>query len=170
MSKLVVFLWLTVKCYSEVSRSSHRRCSIRTPFLQNTSRRLLLSFYKKILTNLKNVRQTGCFCRGAPSLMFARILNATLSESSPPLGLHKRILNSLCFLTLLIHTKHKIIRWNFGLTPRFYSLEGEVTHWVDKAKIVWLIVEQLPIKAGWWYAPLALGNFSWTNKQNYFSF
>ena len=52
MSKLDVFLWLTVKCYSEVSRSSHRRCSIRTPFLQNTSRRLLLSFYKKMLTNL----------------------------------------------------------------------------------------------------------------------
>ena len=44
MSKLDVFLWLTVKCYSEVSRSSHRRCSIRTPFLQGTSRRLLLSF------------------------------------------------------------------------------------------------------------------------------
>ena len=58
MSKLDVFLWLTVKCYSEVSRSSHRRCSIRTPFLQNISRQLLLSFYKKILTNVMNVRQT----------------------------------------------------------------------------------------------------------------
>ena len=57
MSKLDVFLWLTVKCYSEVSRSSHRRCSIRTPFLQNTSRWLLLSFHKKILTNVKNGRQ-----------------------------------------------------------------------------------------------------------------
>ena len=32
--------------------------SLKTPFLQNTSRRLLLSFYRKILTNLKNVRQT----------------------------------------------------------------------------------------------------------------
>ena len=31
---------------------------LRTPFQQDTSRRLLLSFYKKILTNLKNVRQT----------------------------------------------------------------------------------------------------------------
>ena len=58
MAKLEVFLWLTVKCYSEASRSSHRRCSIRTHFLQNTSRRLLLSFYKKILINAKNVRQT----------------------------------------------------------------------------------------------------------------
>ena len=105
-------------CYSEVFRSSHQSCSLRTPFLQNTSRRLLLSFYKKILTNLKIVRQTkvkkdsckrfkakhrternelkcqllkaqqrlirvkavGCFCRGAPSLMFGGILNATLPE------------------------------------------------------------------------------------------
>ena len=88
---------------------------------------------------------------------------------SPPLGLHIRILNSPCFLILLIHTKHKTIRWNFGLTPRFYSLEGELTHWVDKVKIVWLIVGQLPIKAGWWDATLALQDFSWSNKQNYFS-
>ena len=55
MSKLDVFLWLTVKYYSVVSR---RRCSIRTPFLQDTSRRLFLSFYEKILTNVNNVRQT----------------------------------------------------------------------------------------------------------------
>ena len=31
---------------------------LRTPFQQDTSRQLLLSFYKKILTNLKNLRQT----------------------------------------------------------------------------------------------------------------
>ena len=66
---------------------------------------------------------------------------------SLPLGLHIRILNSPCFQILLIHTKHKTIRWNFGLTRCFYSLEGELIHWVDKAKIVWLIVGQLPIKA-----------------------
>ena len=56
-SNLNVFLWLTY-CHSEVSRSSDRRYSLRTPFLQNTSRRLLLNIYKKILTNLKNARQT----------------------------------------------------------------------------------------------------------------
>ena len=89
---------------------------------------------------------------------------------SLPLGLHIRILNSPCFLILLIYTKHKTIRWNLGLTPRFYSLEGELTHWVDMAKIAWLIVGQLPLRAGWWYAPLALQDFSWTNKQNYFSY
>ena len=66
--------------------------------------------------------------------------------------------------------QHKTTRWNFGLTPPFYFLEGELTHWVDKAKIVWLIVGQLLIKAGWWYAPLTLLDFSWTNKQNHFSF
>ena len=57
MSKLDVLLWLT-NCYSEVSRGRYRRCSVRTPFLQNTSRLLLLHFCKEILTNLKNVRQT----------------------------------------------------------------------------------------------------------------
>ena len=54
-----------------------------------------------------------------------------------PLGLHKRILNSLC---LLIHTKHKTIRWNLGLTPRLHSLEGDLIHWVGMAKNLWLTV------------------------------
>ena len=58
MSKLDAFLWLTVKGYIEVSTSSYLRCPIRTPFLQNTSRRLPLSFYKKISTNLRNIIQT----------------------------------------------------------------------------------------------------------------
>ena len=60
-------------------------------------------------------------------------------------------------------------KMKFWTDPTFYSLEGELTHRLDKAKIVWLIVGQLPIKTGWWYAPFALRDFSWTNKQNYFS-
>ena len=84
----------------------------------------------------------------------------------PSLVLYKRILNSPCFLILLIHTKYKAIRWIFGLTPRFYSLEGELTQYVDKAKNVWLIVGQLHIKAGWWDAPLALQDFSWSNEHS----
>ena len=80
--------------------------------------------------------------------MFDGILNAALS-SFPPMGLYKQILNSLYFLILLIHNKRKIIRSNFGLTPRFYSLENELTNWDDKAKNVLLIVGKLPIKAGW---------------------
>ena len=136
-------------------------------------------------------KTVGCFCWGAPLLMFYGVLNTT--RRFPPLGLHKRILNSPCLLILLIYTKHKTIRWNFGLTPRFYShegtclgiltintrfpplglhkrivnspcvilfthtkhktirwnlgltprlhfLEGELIHWVDKAKNVWLML------------------------------
>ena len=51
-------------------------------------------------------------------------------------------------------------RWNLGLNPRPHFLEGEFIHLVDKAKNVWLIVGQLPIKAGWWNTPLALLDFS----------
>ena len=160
-------------CYGEVFRSSHQGCSLRTPFLQHTSRRLLLSFYQKDIDNfidcqtnestkkihiwrkkakhgternelkcqllkaqqrLVRVKAVGCFCRGAPSLMFG-ILNATLSEVSTTWATH-RILNSPCFLIFLIHTKHKTIRCFFRLIPLLYSLEGELTHWVDKAEIV----------------------------------
>ena len=32
-------------------------------------------------------------------------------------------------------------------------------HWVDMAENVWLLVGQLPIKAGWWDAPLAIREF-----------
>ena len=34
MSKLDVFLWLTVKCYSEVSGSSHQSCSVKKVLLE----------------------------------------------------------------------------------------------------------------------------------------
>ena len=53
MSKLEVFLLLTLKCYSENSEVLYKNT-----FLENTSIQLLLRFYKKILTNLKNVRRT----------------------------------------------------------------------------------------------------------------
>ena len=80
----------------------------------------------------------------------------------PPLGLHKRTLNSPC-LILLSHTKHKIIliKWYLGLTPRLHFPEGELTYWVS----FWLIVDQLPIKAGWWDIALAIRDFSRGNKQ-----
>ena len=57
----------------------------------------------------------------------------------PPLRLQKAIFNSPC---LLIHINTKTI-WNLGLTPRPHSIEGELIHWVDKAKNKWLIVGQL---------------------------
>ena len=45
----------------------------------------------------------------------------------------------------------------FWTDPTFYSLENELTNWEDKAKNVWLIAGQLPIKAGWWMLPLRSG-------------
>ena len=73
----------------------------------------------------------------------------------PPLELHKGILNTPpCLIILLIHTKQKTIRW----------YQGEFFNFADKAKNVWLIVGQLPKKAGCWDAPLALQDFSQSNK------
>ena len=83
-----------------------------------------------------------------------------LMRRFPPLALHKRILNSPCLHILLIHTKHKTIRWNLELTPRLHSLEEDLIHWVGNAKNAWLTVGQLPMNAGWWDAPLALLYFS----------
>ena len=51
----------------------------------------------------------------------------------------------------------KTIRWNLGLTPRSHFLKGELAHWEDNAKNVWLMVGQLLIKARWWDAPLHSG-------------
>ena len=68
--------------------------------------------------------------------------------------------NSPCLLILLIHTNTKTVIWNLGLTPRPYYVEGELIHCVDKAKIVWLIVGQLPMKARWWDTLFALQNLS----------
>ena len=79
------------------------------------------------------VKTVGCFCRGAPSLMFGGILNATLSEKVSTTGVTQENLE----LPLLPNSldshqtqNNKIKFWTF------YSLEGELTHWVDKAKIV----------------------------------
>ena len=92
-----------------------------------------------------------------------------INTKLPRLGLHIRILNSPC-LILFTHTKHKTIRSHLGQTPHLHFLEGrELSHWVGKAKNLWLIVGQLCIKAAWWDTPLVLWDFSWSNKQDYFS-
>ena len=57
------------------------------------------------------------------------------------------------------------MRWNLGLTLSPHFLEGELIHWLGKAKNMWLSIGQLPIKAGWWDAPLPLRDFSRSNKQ-----
>ena len=58
---------------------------------------------------------------------------------SPPLGLHKRTLNSLCLLILLIHTKHKNNKMK-SCTDLMSSFPlSRFIHWVDKTKNMWLI-------------------------------
>ena len=86
--------------------------------------------------------------------MFDKILNATLRRF-PPLGLHKGNLKlPPCLLILLIRAKHKAIRW----------YQGNFIDLAEKAKNVWLIVGRIPKKDGWWDAPLALRDFSRSNK------
>ena len=167
-SKLDVFLWLTVKCHSEVPRSSYQRCSIRTPFLQNTSRRLLLSFYKKIFTNVKNVRQTkvqkvfiyrekkesleqretnsnASYYNWRPgSDWWDGILNATLPEKVSTTGVIQENLELPLLPNSLDSHQTQNNEIKFWTDPRFYSLEGELANWVDKAKSVWLIVGSCP--------------------------
>ena len=65
--------------------------------------------------------------------MFGGILNATLSEKVSTTGAtHKNLELPLLPNSLDSHQtqNNKIKFWTF------YSLEGELTHWVDKAKIV----------------------------------
>ena len=76
----------------------------------------------------QHVVDIGCFCGGAPSLMFNRILNATLFEE----GVCATGVNSPCLKILLIHTKHKTIKQYLGLTSFLHFLEGTLIHWVDK--------------------------------------
>ena len=68
--------------------------------------------------------------------------------------------NSSYLLILLIHTKHKAIKWYLRLTPRLHFLGGTLINWVDKAKNMWIMDRQLPIKAAQWDAPLKLQGFS----------
>ena len=54
----------------------------------------------------------------------------------------------------------KARRWNHRLTPRSHFLEGELIHWVYKAKNVYIIVDPLLIKTGWWDASVTPQGFS----------
>ena len=68
------------------------------------------SVVELLYRNSQRVKDVGCFHGGAPSMIFDRISNATLSEGkvSTP-GLQKEILNFQCLLVLLICTKQKTI-------------------------------------------------------------
>ena len=71
--------------------------------------------------NSPHLQMIGYFCKRAPSQMFDRILNMTLSNnllqlveglrrSFPSLGLLKRTLDSPSLLIFLIYTEHKTKR------------------------------------------------------------
>ena len=72
----------------------------------------------------QRAKAVGCFCGGAVSLMFDRILNVTLYEKVSTTRNAQGILNCPYLLMLLIHTKHKTRRWYQG---KFIDL-------TDKAK------------------------------------
>ena len=67
--------------------------------------------------------------------MFDRILHATLSEVSTT-GVIQENLELLLLPNFLDSHQTQCNKMKFGLNPRFYSLEGELSHWRDKTKNV----------------------------------
>ena len=99
MSKWDLFLWLTVKCYSEVStnrywkiffkmsdKRKYKKDSFtwekRKPWNRETNSNTDYFNWGPSMQRRIRVRAVGCFCRGAPSLIFDGIVNATVSEIS----------------------------------------------------------------------------------------
>ena len=88
------------------------------------------------LVALIRVKAVGCFYRRALSLMFGRILNATLSEKVSTTRVTQENLELPLPPNSLDSHQTENNKMKFWTAPRFYSLEGELTHWTDKAKIV----------------------------------
>ena len=137
------------------------QCPQSHPYLESRRRSVREFFYGNSLS----VKVISCFHRGAPSLMLGGILNATLSEVSTTgvtqwnLELLLRPNSPDSYQTQI--QEYQILDWLHVLIS---LIEGELIYLVDKAKNVWLIVGQLPIKAGWWNALLTLRDFSRSNK------
>ena len=114
----------------------------------------------------------GCwlFLQGALSLMFDRILNATLSEKVSTTGVIQENLEFPLLLNSFDSHQTQNTKMKLWTGPTFLLpwTHQELTHLVDKAKNVWLIVGQFPIKPGWWDAPLVHQDFSWSNKETIF--
>ena len=68
--------------------------------------------------------------------MFGRILNATLSEKVSATRVTQENLELPLPPNSLDSHQRKNNKMKFWTAPRFYSLEGELTHWVDKPEIV----------------------------------
>ena len=152
--------------------SLHQSCTYSLPTLHiysTSNRRHIWNLVEHLhhelfCTDSQRVKAVGYFRRRAPSCifdrMFDRIVNGSLPNnillleedlrSSFPTGVTQGNRGLPCLLILLIYTSNK---------------ENSSTTWVDKAYYVWLIVGQLPIKAGWWDAPPALRDFNRRNKR-----
>ena len=68
--------------------------------------------------------------------MFDRILNATLPERFSTTGVIQENLKLPLLPNSLDSHQTQNNKTKFLDGPRFYSLEGELTNWVDKAKNV----------------------------------
>ena len=66
--------------------------------------------------------------------MFDGILNATLSEMVSTTGVTQENLELSLPLHSLDSHQTQNIKMKFWNDPRFYSNDGELTYWVDKAK------------------------------------
>ena len=80
------------------------------------------------------IKTVDCFCRKAPSLIFDRILNASLSKKVSTTRVTQENLELLLPPNSLDSHQTENNKMKFWTAPRFYSLE--LTHWVDKAKTV----------------------------------
>ena len=109
----------------------------------------------------------GCFSRGASSLMFDWILNVTLPGELFTTGFTQGNLELFLPPNSLDSHQIKNNMVKISTDPRSWFPEEELIHWVDKTKNVWLIVGQLPIKPGWWVAPLVLRHFSRINMNDH---
>ena len=94
--------------------------------------------------NSVSLKTVGYFCRRAPSLMFDRILNVTLSEEKASTS---GVTHGNLKLLLRPNFPDSHQRWHLRLTQRPHFYKEELIHLVDKSKNVSLIVVQLPIKA-----------------------
>ena len=115
---LAVYLHLTLTApFQSEAHLESIRTSAMEPFCENNQR----------------LQAIGYFLKRAPLWMLDMILYATLSKNLlqltdglrrrfTSLGLHKGILDSHCFLFLLIYIIHKTKRSNLGLIPVFISL------------------------------------------------
>ena len=122
------------------SHTPHSQHLQSDPHLESV-RRTVVGLFGRSSVSLKTV---GCFCRGAPSLMFDRILSVTVSEEKASTS---GVTHGNLELLLRPNFPDSHQRWHLGLTQRPHFYKEELIQLGDKSKNVSLIFVQLPIKA-----------------------